>query len=81
MGRHPWPAIERRLQILLVDAAHQLQVERRFCRRRVVVAGPGQTHQLALAPNADVRVVRLNHGPFGLNGKGRSFFSATPTPS
>ncbi len=42
MCGHPWPAIEWRLQVLLVDQAHQLQVERAFAGRLGGVGRPRQ---------------------------------------
>ena len=53
-GRHLWHAIKRRAQILLVDQAHQMQVERALWDRLVIVSCTVQTHEFALAANAQL---------------------------
>lgn len=68
------PTIERRFQVLLVDQAHQAQVELALTRRLVVIRRARQADQFALPPQAERVVTRLHQGSLGLNRNRQLFF-------
>lgn len=51
---------ERAARVLLIQQAHQLQILRTFLDRLVVQPGAVQPQQLALPPQTDLAVVRLD---------------------
>jgi hypothetical protein len=67
MSRHPRPTVKRRLGVWLIDATHQLSVDLRCRRWRVIERGTVQPDQLALTADADVQMAELDHRAFGLN--------------
>src|SRR5208282_3862612 len=74
-------AVARRLQVLLVDPTHPLQILRRLADRSVIPARPIQAQQLALPTHTQPRKPRLDALPLEVNRVGQLFFSATPPPS
>jgi len=63
MPGHLPDTVERRLQELFVDLAHQAEVQRRLALRRVVEGRPRDRQQLALPANGQARMTRLDHAP------------------
>ena len=62
-GRHLPDAIERGARVLLIQEPHQQQIVLTFWHRRVIVAGAGQPHELALASQTAAAMLRLNQRP------------------
>ena len=63
MAYHLPSAVERVLQVQLIDAPHQRQVRRALADRRVVQRRAAQSKQGALPAQAQVLVVTFNHLP------------------
>ena len=69
------PAPEERIrQIRLVDQAHQAQVFPRLGPRPVIVAGPRQPQQRALARDGQDRMLDFDHVATLLNGRAHQLF-------
>ena len=81
MRGHLGPAIEGRMQELLVNQAHQMQVQRRLGSRLIVEGGPIKSQQLALPADTQSRMLVLNHAPSLTDRSGQLFFSTTQVPS
>ena len=77
MGGHLGPAIEGRAQELLVNQAHQMQIQR-WLRRRLIVEGrPLEAEKFTLAAYTHNRLFNVNHRSSLTNRSGQLFFSAT----
>ena len=81
MRGHLGPAIEGCAQELLVNQAHQLQVQRRLGSRLIVEGGPIKPQQVALPSYTQSRMLVLNHAPSLTDRSGQLFFSTTQVPS
>lgn len=75
--RHPGPAVERGLRILLIYQLHQVEVESGFGRRPVIQHGAIHAEQFTLPPDAYHWMSRIDKLAFFRE----LFFSATPAPS
>ena len=75
-------AVKRRMCVLLINQAHQVQVlSALLSRSRLVIpARPVQPDQLTLALNTHFRMTRLYALPPVVNGHCQIFFSTSPAP-
>ena len=81
MRGHLGPAIEGCTQELLVNQAHQMQVQGRLGSRLIVEGGPIQPQQLTLPSYTQDRMLAIDHAPPLPDRSGQLFFSATQVPS
>jgi site-specific DNA recombinase len=61
---HPWPPVEWRLEILLVDQTHQVQIQVTLASRPVVERRAIQPHDVALPADTQKRI-GIDHGTLG----------------
>jgi hypothetical protein len=78
--RHPPTAVERGLEILLVDQPHQPQVLRRRDGRWEVIGRAVEAEEFAFSANAQMRIVESNKRPLPVNRSGQRFSSTTRLP-
>jgi site-specific DNA recombinase len=64
IGRHAGPTVERRPGVLLIDQAHQIQIELGLAHRRIVPRRAVEPQQLTLSTQADLRVLWLDQRSF-----------------
>ena len=74
MSRHPWPPVEGRLRVLLINETHQLQVERGLAGRVVIERRSIESDQITLPTNADGCMGGVDHHAFDLNWIEQLFF-------
>ena len=77
---HPPTAVERGLEVLLVDQPHQPQVLLRLDGRREIIGRAVEAEEFALSTNAQMRIIRSDQRPLGVNRSGQRFSSATRLP-
>ena len=63
-SRYARRAVERRARVLFINQSHQQEILFTFGRRLVVETRPRQTQQLALAADAELRMLGFDQLPF-----------------
>ena len=79
--RHPGDAVKRGFQVLLINPAQQLQIQRIDGLGLVVIRCTVEAEERALTPKADCRMIGFEQSALVLNRNGQLFFSPTPVPS
>src|SRR5262249_58936281 len=78
--RHPPAAVEWGPEELLADQPHQPQVLLRRGGRPEVVGRSAEAQQIALPPDAQMRILGFDQGPLEVSRRGQLFFSTTRAP-